>query len=214
MTKGESDGMVSYMLNGEVDIENLARTLLYLSNDELIGLAKTIREKLRLSGNVPMPEEISVAALVGAVADKNETESMNKKLLVSEFFAKYDKMQQQHNEDEIWMEDVGERNKFYEEFFKYIADEAVGDKLKLVEMIPEQSRCWFEGYVKVTKRVDDRQRILLDFTVDGDKYTAEWQPCDNYAVWQTCGMCGDDYKGYLLLPTYKEDEYFLMYYIC
>ena len=74
---------------------------------------------------------------------------------------------------------------------------------------------WFEGYVKVEKVINDKQELLLKFTNSkGNKYTAEWQPSDNYACWQTCGMAGDDYSGYLLFPTYKADEYFCIYYNC
>ena len=68
---------------------------------------------------------------------------------------------------------------------------------------------------KAKKRINEKQELLLDFTTSkGDKRTATWQPSDNYACWQTCGMAGDDYSGFLLMPTYKDDEYFCIYYQC
>lgn len=57
-------------------------------------------------------------------------------------------------------------------------------------------------------------KLFLEFEDKDTKYKAEWQTSDNYAVWQTCGMCGDDYSGYLLFPTYKDDEYFCLWYQC
>lgn len=37
---------------------------------------------------------------------------------------------------------------------------------------------------------------------------------DNYAVWEKCGYCGDDYSGYMLFPTHNKNEYFVLYYNC
>lgn len=56
--------------------------------------------------------------------------------------------------------------------------------------------------------------LYLEFEIDGTKFKAEWQARDNYAVWQTCGYAGDDYSGYLLFPTYIDNEYFVLWYKC
>ena len=199
----------------EFDAKKLACFLLNLSHSEFDELVKAVAENFSLYDQYtkPMPSEFAVATLVDAIGDKDE-ESCVGKIKISEFLNKYDELLEKHNEDEMWLEDVGTANKFYREFFYYIENKAVGNKERIFETIAEQSRCWFEGYVKVTKRVNEKQQILIDFVVKDSKYTAEWQPEDNYAVWQTSGMVGDDYNGFLLLPTIKDDEYFLMYYVC
>lgn len=124
-------------------------------------------------------------------------------------------MEKQHHEDELWMEETRSRNSFWNDFLEYITEKAVGDKLALLQVVHDNDHNWSEGYVKVTKRVNEKQELLLDFTTSkGDKRTATWQPSDNYACWQTCGIMGDDYSGFLLMPTYKDDEYFCIYYNC
>ena len=72
----------------------------------------------------------------------------------------------------------------------------------------------FIGYVKVTKEINSNQKLVLVFEREDGKYRATWDACDNYASYQRCGVEADDYSGYLLFPTYKEDEYFCMYYQC
>lgn len=117
--------------------------------------------------------------------------------------------------NQLWMQELTERNKFWNDFMEYITENAVGDKLSLIQTVHDNEHNWSEGYVKVKKRINERQELLLDFTTSkGDKRTATWQPSDNYACWQTCGMMGDDYSGFLLMPTYKNDEYFCIYYQC
>lgn len=122
---------------------------------------------------------------------------------------------EEYEENQMWMQEVTERNKFWNDFMEYITENAVGDKLALIQTVHDNEHNWSEGYVKVQKRINEKQELLLDFTTSkGDKRTATWQPSDNYACWQTCGMTGDDYSGFLLMPTYKDDEYFCIYYQC
>jgi hypothetical protein len=124
-------------------------------------------------------------------------------------------LREKNEENQMWMQEVTERNKFWNDFMEYITENAVGDKLALIQTVHDNEHNWSEGYVKVQKRINEKQELLLDFTTSkGDKRTATWQPSDNYACWQTCGMVGDDYSGFLLMPTHKDDEYFCIYYQC
>ena len=101
----------------------------------------------------------------------------------------------------------------YKEFIHYLHDKAIGNKDSLIECFEDNRVNIFIGYKSVTKMLIDG-KLYLEFEVDDTKFKAEWQASDNYAVWQTCGICGDDYSGYLLFPTYKDDEYFVLWYQC
>ncbi len=124
-------------------------------------------------------------------------------------------LEEQHENDRLFVEEAQKRLKFWDEFINYLNNKAIGDKNKIIEAVTNDDFNSFEGYVKVTKTIDNDQKIMLEFYVNGKgKYRAEWQPSDNYACWQTSGISGDDFSGYLLFPTYKDDEYFCMYYQC
>ena len=99
----------------------------------------------------------------------------------------------------------------YKEFIHYLHDKAIGNKDSIIECFDENDVNIFIGYKTVTKKLIDG-KLYLEFEDKDTKYRAEWQAIDNYAVWQTCGVCGDDYSGYLLFPTYKDDEYFVLWY--
>ena len=104
-------------------------------------------------------------------------------------------------------------------FSSYLVDKFLtllnmSDIKPLIECFDNNLVNSFEGYKKVTKELKDGKLYLIFEDKDGDKLKAEWQASDNYAVWQTCGICGDDYTGFLLFPTYKEDEYFCLWYKC
>ena len=101
----------------------------------------------------------------------------------------------------------------YKEFIHYLHDKAIGNKDSLIECFHDNSVNIFIGYKPVTKMLIDG-KLYLEFEVDDTKYKAEWQASDNYAVWQNCGACGDDYSGYLLFPTYIDNEYFVLWYEC
>lgn len=101
----------------------------------------------------------------------------------------------------------------YKEFIHYLHDKAIGNKDSIIECFDENNVNIFVGYKTVTKKLID-DKLYLEFEDKDTKYRAEWQAIDNYAVWQTCGVCGDDYSGYLLFPTYKDDEYFVLWYTC
>ena len=99
----------------------------------------------------------------------------------------------------------------YKEFIHYLYDKAIGNKDSLIECFHDNSVNIFIGYKPVTKTIID-SKLYLEFEVDDTKFKAEWQASDNYAVWQTCGACGYDYSGYLLFPTYIDNEYFVLWY--
>ena len=101
----------------------------------------------------------------------------------------------------------------YKEFIRYLRDRAIGNKDSLIECFDDNEVNIFIGYKTATKLLIN-DKLLLEFEVDETKLKAEWQASDNYAVWQTCGVCGDDYSGYLLFPTYKDNEYFVLWYKC
>lgn len=101
----------------------------------------------------------------------------------------------------------------YQEFIHYLHDKAIGNKDSLIERFGGNDVNIFIGYKTVTKKLIDG-KLYLEFEIDGTKFKAEWQASDNYAVWQTCGYAGDDYSGYLLFPTYKDNEYFVLWYKC
>lgn len=106
-----------------------------------------------------------------------------------------------------------ELNRFntYKEFIHYLHDKAIGNKDSLIECFDDNDVNIFIGYKVVTKIMIDG-KLYLEFEVDDTKFKAEWHASDNYAVWKTCGACGDDYSGYLLFPTYKDNEYFVLWY--
>lgn len=106
-----------------------------------------------------------------------------------------------------------ELNRFntYKEFIHYLHDKAIGNKDSLIECFDDNDVNIFIGYKTVTKIMIDG-KLYLEFEVDDTKFKAEWHASDNYAVWETCGACGDDYSGYLLFPTYKDNEYFVLWY--
>lgn len=110
-------------------------------------------------------------------------------------------------------DDTIRRLNTYSEFISYLHDKAIGNKERLIECFDDNEANVFIGYKTITKLLING-KLLLEFDVDGTKLKAEWQASDNYAVWQTCGVCGDDYSGYLLFPTYKDNEYFVLWYKC
>ena len=99
----------------------------------------------------------------------------------------------------------------YKEFIHYLHDKAIGNKDSLIECFCNNYVNIFLGYKPATKKQIDG-KLYLECEVDDTKIKAEWRASVNYAVWQTCGVCGDDYSGYLLFPTHKDDEYFVLWY--
>lgn len=117
-----------------------------------------------------------------------------------------------HQEAQI--EALNDELKFYKSFVDYLGYHAIGDIRPIIDAVNDNSNNEFVGYVTVEKEIQNNQIILKFKIEDGDVIEAVWQPSDNYAVHQRTGCCGDDYYGYLLYPTNKENEYFCQYYSC
>jgi hypothetical protein len=101
----------------------------------------------------------------------------------------------------------------YKEFIHYLADKAIGDKREIIKAFDNNEHNRFIGYLQVTKRLINGKLFIL-FKVDGRELEAEWQASKNYGVWQERGWSGESYNGYLLFPTYKDNEYFVLWYKC
>ena len=98
----------------------------------------------------------------------------------------------------------------YRAFIDYLVNDCIGDKNTLLETFNDNSYSRYVGKVDVTKELQ-KNDLFLFFEVEGGHYKAEWQARDNYAVWQT-GEMEDDYRGYLLFPTWDDNVYFCLYY--
>lgn len=201
-----------------INIQQFAADLMSLTSGDIEELTKELKEhwwKDFTTDDVAITPDTLMAWAIIASAKETDKTRADTNLQIAKWFKKYDELEQQHADDELWMQEVTERNKFWNDFMEYITENAVGDKLSLIQTVHDNEHNWSEGYVKVQKRINEKQELLLDFTTSkGDKRTATWQPSDNYACWQTCGMVGDDYSGFLLMPTHKDDEYFCIYYQC
>lgn len=101
----------------------------------------------------------------------------------------------------------------YIEFVNYLNEKSIGDKNSLIECFANNNVNVFLGY-KTVNRILIEGKLYLEFEVDNVKLKAEWESRDNYGVWQTTLYSGDNYNGYLLFPTRKDDEYFVLYYEC
>ncbi len=110
-------------------------------------------------------------------------------------------------------DDLRERHNTYTEFISYLHDKAIGDIKPLIECFDDNLYNKFLGYKEVTKEFIDG-KLYICFECDETKIKAEWLASDNYAVWQKCGYSGDDYSGYLLFPTHKDNEYFVLWFNC
>ena len=201
-----------------IDIMQFAADLMSLTSGDIEELTTEVKEhwwKDFTTDDVAITPDTLMAWAIIASAKETDKTRADTNLQIAKWFKKYSELEHQHAEDEMWMECTNSEIKFWKDFWDYITDKAVGDKMKIIEAIADNSHNWSEGYVKVEKSINDRQELVIKFTNSkGDKYTATWQASDNYAWWQTCGYFGDDYSGYLLFPTYNADEYLCIYYNC
>lgn len=101
----------------------------------------------------------------------------------------------------------------YKEFVYYLYNKAIGNTDSMIECFCNNVVNIFIGYKPATKKLITG-KLYLEFEVNDTKFNAEWHASDNFAVWQTCGVCGDDYSGYLLFPTHEDNEYFVLWYQC
>ena len=122
-------------------------------------------------------------------------------------------IKQEREIEKDFKDDELNRLNTYKEFIHYLHDKAIGNLDSIIECFEYNRVNIFIGYKSVTKMLIDG-KLYLKFEVNDITYKAEWDAINNYAVWQTCGACGDDYSGYLLFPTYKDNEYFVLWYQC
>lgn len=122
-------------------------------------------------------------------------------------------IKQERELDKLNEESLAEELNTYKAFISYLHDKAIGDVSYIIEAFYDNFYNKFIGYKEVIKEIKDGKLYLL-FEHDGCKLKAKWQAGDNYGVWQQCGMMGDDYSGYLLFPTYKDNEYFVLWFNC
>lgn len=129
-----------------------------------------------------------------------------------------EKLKAENAEYRLWQDDMMSDLKSWKDLFHYLNDDCVGSKDSIIEQLSDMSHWKVLGKVTVERRINERGRLLLAFDIPDAKICprriAEWQASSNYGVWQTCGMAGDDYSGYLLLPTYKDCEYLCVWYAC
>ena len=122
-------------------------------------------------------------------------------------------IKQEREIEKDFKDDELNRLNTYKEFIHYLHDKAIGNLDSIIECFEDNRVNIFIGYKSVTKMLIDG-KLYLKFEVNDTTYKAEWDSINNYAVLQTCGACGDDYSGYLLFPTYKDNEYFVLWYQC
>ena len=122
-------------------------------------------------------------------------------------------IKQEREIEKDFKDDELNRLNTYKEFIHYLHDKAIGNLDSIIECFEDNRVNIFIGYKSVTKMLIDG-KLYLKFEVNDTKYKAKWDAINNYAEWQTCGACGDDYSGYLLFPTYKDNEYFVLWYQC
>lgn len=165
----------------------------------------------RLASDIELLDENGVGKLMCEL-ERNHNQTFQH---FSKWFEEQQKLSEEYEMQELRNEAIIEEITFWKEFIYYLSERAIGDKSQIIDSVNNNTHNWFEGYVKVKKSIGERQEIRLTFELKNDeKYTAEWDPSYNYGVWQTCGISGDDYSGYMLFPTHKDDEYFCIYYTC
>lgn len=129
-----------------------------------------------------------------------------------------EKLKAENAEYRLWQDDMQRELKSWREFFQYLNGDCVGSTKDIIEELSDMSHWEVLGKVTVERRIGEHGKLLLAFDIPGAKICprriAEWQASSNYGVWQTCGMVGDDYSGYMLLPTYKDCEYLCVWFAC
>ena len=81
--------------------------------------------------------------------------------------------------------------------------------LNIVEIqLTDEKRSGYSQY-QHARIIDDKDKLLYLQTDISD----EIRKVSHYYVWQTVGVCEDDYSGYLLFPL-KDGKYFKVSYSC
>lgn len=109
----------------------------------------------------------------------------------------------------------------YKEFLKFLFEEEVAKKEKILEAINDCDRVEFIGYVdgelsvknnelKITVEVPDRCGFNGKKTA---KIECDWQHSDNYGVHQHCDF-EDSYYGWMIFPCWNFKRFYCIYYNC
>ena len=232
----QKEDEISHFEVGCITIGQLAGALTSMSDTDIELLHRELRN--HYSSDVMWDETLSdpdaldnmsavkAETIARAIALAKKTDSEEKaNLVAASWMAKYEKMREEKVFDDMFCDDMKEQLDFYKNFIEYLTDKAIGRKEDIIEAVGGNERNIFYGYV-TGKWVIKNDKLFVEFEVPEhyksnlvkeekkDIRLAEWQASDNYAVWQTCGIMGDDYSGFLLLPCYKKNEYFCMYYNC
>lgn len=93
--------------------------------------------------------------------------------------------------------------------FKYLDEDNYWQPIGIVEVYETDEKTGgYSSYQHVRVKDDENDKLLYlkqpEFDLRG---------VDHICVWQTCGMMGDDYSGYLLFPL-KNGKYFKVSYSC
>lgn len=102
-------------------------------------------------------------------------------------------------------------NKSMGEFLEFIHKECKTNRDKVLNEISECCYIDFKGYVEAEESVDKNGWVYHTFTLEGNEYTAQLQ--HDYSVCQWNGSVEDDFKGYMLFPTYDPKRFYCVYYV-
>lgn len=92
--------------------------------------------------------------------------------------------------------------------FKWLNEHDYWEPMDIVEIYnTDEKSTGYSSYQHV--RIKDDKSNLLYMKQDED----EIHNINHYCVWQTCGIMGDDYSGFLLFPL-KNGRYFKISYVC
>lgn len=109
----------------------------------------------------------------------------------------------------------------YKEFLKFLFEEEVAKKEKILEAINDCDRVEFIGYVdgelsvknnelKITVEVPDRCGFNGKKTT---KIECDWQHSDNCGIHQRCEF-EDSYYGWMIFPCWNFKRFYCVYYTC
>lgn len=109
----------------------------------------------------------------------------------------------------------------YKKFLKFLFEEEVAKKNRILEAINDCDRVEFIGYVdgelsvkknelKITVEVPDRCGFNGKETA---KIECDWQHSDNYGVHQRCDF-EDSYYGWMIFPCWNFKRFYCVYYTC
>ena len=82
--------------------------------------------------------------------------------------------------------------------------------IDIVDIVETDEKSFGYQSYQHARIVNDKEDLYLKQGLYEDD---NFDGVDHYYVWQTCGYCGDDYSGFLLIPL-NNNRYFKVYYTC